>query len=374
MSIRRLPNELIEQIVENIAPDTHLSFALTCKRHLHCSKSMLAHHRECATEHKEITDVFDDFSRPTDPVAAWHNCAFVAYRPFTIVDALQIPTLRAIEVRTFRDKYLRGDFDPSKLPAEFRSSITELYLNGVETIDKVQLELLIPCFEKLKVLKIDNCSFDTGERLMELVANCHAKTMEVIHYDKEQNLCRNGILDSVHRLYDIKHLSRFANLRQLVVEYADIYDHAVKSTLHDALCLVFSPSLECLKIIMTWTAGRRFDGLNSRRRSVSDEIEALDNAIARVLRDKAALGSFRLERLNLAWSEVELNLPIPDGGYYVNWFFSYFGGHHVATAGRDRYRFYPFFYRAIEAGHDAKIVVETFHHSKSMCKHCEALR
>ena len=59
MSIRHLPNELIEQIVDNIAPDTHLSFALTCKRHLHCSQSMLAHHRECATDHKEITDVFD---------------------------------------------------------------------------------------------------------------------------------------------------------------------------------------------------------------------------------------------------------------------------------------------------------------------------
>jgi hypothetical protein len=307
-------------------------------------------------------------------VAAWHNRAFVAYRPFTIVDALQVPTLRSLEVRTFRDKYLRGDFDPSKLPAEFRSSITELYLNGVETIDKVQLDLLIPCFEGLKVPKTDNCSFDTGERLMELVANCHANTMEVVHYGKERDLCRNGRLDSVHMLYDIKHLSRFANLRHLVVEYADIYDHAIKSTLHDALCLVFSPSLRYLKIIMTWTIGRRFDGLNNRRCSVSGETEALDNAIARILRDKAALGSFRLERLNLAWSEVELNSPIPNGGYYVNWFFSYFGGHHVATAGRERYRFYPFFYRAIEAGHDAKTVVETFHHSKCMCKHCGALR
>lgn len=288
MSIRRLPNELIERIVDNIAPEAHLSFALTCKRHLHCSQSMLAHHRGCGTEHKEITDVFDDFLRPSDPVAAWHNRTFVAYRSFKIVDALQIPTLRSLEVRTFRDKYLRGDFDPSKLPAEFRSSITELYLNGVERIDKVQLELPIPCFEGLKVLKIDNCPFDTGERLMELVANCNAKSMEVIHYGKEQNLCRSGRLDSVHRLYDIQHLSRFANLRHLVVEYADIYDHAIKSTLHDALCLVFSPSLEYLKIVMTWTIGRRFDGLNSRRRFVSDEIEALDNAIAHNLRDKAS--------------------------------------------------------------------------------------
>ena len=104
-------------------------------------------------------------------------------------------------------------------------------------------------------------------------------------------------------------------------------------------------------------------------------LDDLDNAIADFLREKAASGSFCLERLNLAWSEMEWNTEVltPSGGHYVNWFFPNFGGHHVATAGRARYRYYPFYYRAIEAGHDAKIVVETFHHAKSLCKRCGAL-
>ena len=335
---------------------------------------MLAHHRACSTEHKEITDVFDHFSRPADPVAAWHNRAFVAYRPFTIVDALQIPTLLSLEVETFHDRYGRGDFNPSKLPIGLRYSITELYLNGIERIDNAQLEVLIPCFKELKVLKVDNCSFDTGKRLMELLAKHHPKTVKVIHYGKKQSLCNEGGQYSVSRLYDIQHLSHFANLRHLVVEFADIYDHAVRSTLHDALCIVFSPSLKYLKIILTWTAGV-LNRMNSQREPASGEIEALDSAIASALREKAASESFCLKRLNLAWSEVELNTAVltPYGGHYVNWLFPNFGGHHVATAGRARHRFYPFFYRAIEAGHDAKIVVETFHHAKSLCKRCGAL-
>ena len=259
MSIHRLPNELIEQIVDNIAPDMHLSFALTCKRHLCCSQSMLAHHRQCVTEHKEITDVLDDFSRPADPVAAWHNREFVAYRPFTIVDALQIPTLRSLEVRTFRDKFGRGDFDPLKLPVGFRSSITELYLNGVENISTAQLEALIPCFKELKVLKVENCTFDMGNKLVELVARFYSKTMEVIHYGKKQSLCGAGGY-SAPRLYDIQHLSRFTNLRHLVVEIPGILYGGFKnkSTLHDALCLVFPPSLKYLKILLTSTQGHRY--------------------------------------------------------------------------------------------------------------------
>lgn len=228
MPIQRLPNELIGQIVDNIAPDMHLSFALTRKRHLCCSQSMLAHYRQCVTEHKEITDVFDDFSRPADPVAAWHNREFVAYRPFTIVDALQIPTLRSLEVRTFRDKFGRGDFDPLKLPVGFRSSITELYLNGVENISTAQLEALIPCAKELKVLKVENCTFDMGNKLVELVARFNSKTMEVIHYGKKQSLCGAGGY-SAPRLYDIQHLSRFTNLRHLIVEIPDILHGGLKT-------------------------------------------------------------------------------------------------------------------------------------------------
>jgi hypothetical protein len=370
MSIHRLPNELIEQIVDNIAPDMHLPFALTCKRHLFCSQSMLAHHRQCVTEHKEITDVFDDFSRPADPVAAWHNREFVAYRPFTIVDALQIPTLRSLEVRTFHDRFGRGDFDPSKLPTEFRTSITELYLNGVEDISTAQLEAIIPCFEELKVLRVENCTFDTGNMLMELVAKFHSKTMEVIHYGNKQSLC--GAPEySAPRLYDIQHLSRFTNLRHLVVELPDILYGGFKSqsTIHDTLCVVFPPSLKYLKILLTLTYR------NSWERPVPGKLDILDDAIAGLLREKAASGSFCLERLNLAWSEMEWNTEVltPSGGHYVNWFFPNFGGHHVATAVRARCRYYPFYYRAIEAGHDAKIVVETFHHAKSLCKRCGAL-
>ena len=374
MAIQRVPDELIEQIVDNIAADMHLSFALSCKRHLCCSQSMLAHHRACSIKHKEITDVFEGISRPADPVAAWHNRAFVAYRPYTIVDALQIPTLRSLEVRRFYDRYHRGDFDPSKLPAGFTSSINELYLNGVEKIDKAQLEALISCLKGLRVLRVEDCSFNTGKKLMELVANSHSKTMEVIHYGKNQSLCQDGASISAVKLYDIQHLSRFVNLRHLVVEFADIYDRAVNTTLHDALCLVFSPSLEYLKINLTWTAGR-LNPMNNFHGPASGEMEALDKAIASVLQEKAAFGSFHLEKLDLTWSEMELSTLVvtPDEGHYVNWFFPNYGSDRVATAFHPRYRFYPFFYRAIEAGHDAKIVVETFHHSKSMCKHCEAL-
>ena len=249
---------------------------------------MLAHYRQCVTEHKEITDVFDDFSRPADPVAAWHNREFVAYRPFAIVDALQIPTLRSLEVRTFCDKFGRGDFDPSKLPAGFRSSITELYLNGVENTSTAQLEALIPCLKELKVLKVENCTFDTGNKLMELVARFHSKTMEVIHYGKKQSLCGAGGY-SAPRLYDIQHLSRFTNLRHLVVEIPDILYGGFKnkSTLHDALCLVFPPSLKDLKILLTSTQGHRYWA--SEERPVPGKLEVLDNAIAGFLRAKSCL-------------------------------------------------------------------------------------
>ena len=74
-------------------------------------------------------------------------------------------------------------------------------------------------------------------------------------------------------------------------------------------------------------------------------------AITSVIRDKAASGSFCLERLNLAWSEVEFNTSalVLSGDRYLNWFFPNFGGHYVAAAGRGMYRFYPFFYLTIEA-------------------------
>lgn len=319
MSIQRLPNELIEQIVDNIAPDTHLSFALTCKRHLHCAQSMFAHHRECVAKHKEITDIFDNFSRPTDPVAAWHNREFVAYRPFTIVEALQIPTLRSLEVRTLHDRHGRGDFDQSKLPAGLKSTITELYLNGVEKIDEEQLEVLISCFEGLKVLKVERCSFDTGNMLIELIAKCHAKTMEVIHFSKDQSLCQYGEPNPVPKLYNTPHLSGFINLHHLVVELADIYNHAAQSTLHGALCLVFRPSLRYLRIVMTWENGRP-NCITGVSGPGIGEVEALDKAIASALRTKAASEPICLRRLNFAWSVVESNRVafVPYGGHYVS--------------------------------------------------------
>jgi hypothetical protein len=98
MSIQRLPTELIEQIIDDIAPDTHLSFALACRLLRDCSHSVLAHHRACSIELKEITDALEDFSRPKDPVAMWHNRACVVYRASSITKALQILTLRSLEI------------------------------------------------------------------------------------------------------------------------------------------------------------------------------------------------------------------------------------------------------------------------------------
>lgn len=66
---------------------------------------------------------------------------------------------------------------------------------------------------------------------------------------------------------------------------------------------------------------------------------------------------------------------VPYGGHYVSWLFPNFGGRDVASAvGRAFDRIYPLFPRAVDAGHDTKVVVETFYHCKSMCKQCEALR
>jgi hypothetical protein len=172
MSMLRLPTELVEQIVENISPDTHLSFALACKFLGNCSQSMLTHHRACVTEHKEITDVFDDFSRPKDPVAAWHNRACVVYRASSTKKALQIPTLRSLEIRRFDDGYGRASYEEKDVLIDPKSLVTELYFHFVPTVSEPQLRALISSCQALKTIRVDKCSFQTAELLVKLAIKC----------------------------------------------------------------------------------------------------------------------------------------------------------------------------------------------------------
>lgn len=158
MSIQRLPVELIEQIIEQISPGSHLSFALTSKRHLKCSQRILSHHRKFAQGHREITDVFDVPAKPEYSVEAWHKPACVVYRSVSILPALQIPDLLSLEVRHFDDPHRRPgfDFDPSAVPNDCKSSIQVLCFSAVRSVSEDQVKTLLRSIEALKVIKIKN--------------------------------------------------------------------------------------------------------------------------------------------------------------------------------------------------------------------------
>jgi hypothetical protein len=136
MSTLDLSNELIDRIVDFIVPETHLSFALACKRHLACSQRMLAYHRECSVKHREITDLSRYWSSPGDPVATYHNHDLVAYHAHSIVKALQIRTLRSLEIRRFQPNISIGGFNSNVLSINFKSSIKELCLRNVRMVSE----------------------------------------------------------------------------------------------------------------------------------------------------------------------------------------------------------------------------------------------
>lgn len=380
MSIQRLAVELIGQIVENISPDSHLSFALTSKRHLACSETMLARHREYSIKHKETTDIFEDFSIPEDPVASFHNRAFVAYRAFNIAEALQIPTLRLLEVRRFHDEYDRGKFNPAELPKGFKSSIESLYFNHVPSISKMQLRGLMKSFRALRILRVKSCTSFSARKLISFVAAHHFDTMEIIHFGRDQTLRGEGN----HRLYCTQVLSRFQRLRHLVVDLADIYrctacasDFGLQNEtddvlLYNALSAVFLPSLESLVINMTWNRGHFGDTLTPAG-PADGELETIDKTIARVLEALADSGDYNLRRLDLTWTQIEFCNPAPflTGGVYLNRFFPNVGGFNTSGPSHCTAKLYPFFDRTITAGHNTGVVVETFHHSKSMCAKCK---
>jgi hypothetical protein len=204
MSTLDLSNVLIDRVVDYIAPETHLSFALACKRHSQCSQKMLAHHRECSVKHREITDVFHDFSRPEDPVAAYHNRDFVAHHGCSIVRAFHIPTLRSLEIRRFDGGNGRGEFNPSILPESFKPSITELCFRNVWTVSEQQLDGLIQSLKKLKVIKVEHCSFDKTDELILIAARQHPNSIEVIHFGGDQD--EYG--DENYHFYTVRSLDR----------------------------------------------------------------------------------------------------------------------------------------------------------------------
>ena len=254
----------------------------------------------------------------------------------------------------------------------------ELYFNHVPSVSESQLDGLIPMFRAIKVLKVDKCSFETAHKLMELLAKHHLKIVEIIHFGKDQNLCG----DSGHRIYDPIVLSRFHSLRHLTVGLADVY-HCGKvshysgrrdDTLYKALSHVFLPSLEYLKINMTWNNGHIGEE-NTRKGPADGELDALDDAISALLRTNGTSRTHSLRHLNLAWSVVGYGWPelVPSGGRYVNRYFPNVGGHWMATGSRRTRRLYPLFNQAISAGHSLGVVVQTFHHGKNTCERCAAL-
>lgn len=237
----------------------------------------------------------------------------------TIVDALQIPNLRSLEIRTFQGLYRRDNFDPSQLPNNFKSAVTELYLNHMKRLDKTRLEGLVQSFKTLKVLEVDNCSINTGHQLMESIAKHHSQTIEVIHFGEKQKLCGSPGT----RIYDIQLLSNFAKLRHLVVDLADLYNYAARwnENLQKILYLVLKlPSLEYLKIITTGSIRRN----NTPSMPGGVEQGALDKALAWALR-RMVNKPHRPQKVNLRTHEV-----------------------------------YPSFDRAVMAGNEVGIVVETY--------------
>lgn len=371
MSIQRLPTELIEQIVEDIAPDTHLSFALTCRLLRDCSQSMLAHHRACSTLHREIADVFDDFSRSKDPVAAWHNRACVVYRASSIKKALQIPTLRSLEIRRFDDKYDRDNFEDEDSLRELKSPITELYFHYVPTVSDAQLRGLFSACKSLKIIRIDKCSFHTAHQLVELAATYHGKTIEVIHFGKNQRV--SGGFN--FHLYYTPHLNPLENIRHLVVHLQDVYawdagihwsrklqfSEGSAGLLRKALARCFLQSLQSLEIRIT----------SITKPPEDHEIAELDDVFADVLKEKQHC----LKRLDLSGVEHEYWGPklFETGGRYLNHMFPHFGGHYESSAAIDSHTLYPLFPKSIEAGHHLGIMVGTFHHHRGDCERCDGL-
>lgn len=371
MSILRLPTELIEQIVDKIAPDTHLSFALACRLLRDCSRSTLAHHRACSIKNKEITDVFENFSRPKDPVAAWHNRACVVYRATSIKKALQISTFRSLEIRRFDDEYGRGNFEEEVSLQGCKSPITELYFHYVPIVSESQLRGLFSSCQALKIINVDKCSFQTANLLVELATTYHGKTIEVIHFGKNQEV-RGG---SDHRLYHTPHLNSLENIRHLVVHLQDIYDWAAAihwsrkkllsgkgdRSLHKALAECFLPSLHSLEIRIT----------SLKQPPNTHEIEELDSAFSDALSEKSRL----LKRLDLSGVEHEYCYAklFDTGGRYLNRLFPHVGGHYVSAAAIGALKLYPLFTKTIETGHRLGIMVKTFHHHRGNCERCHGL-
>jgi len=375
MSILRLPTELVEQIVEKIAPDTHLYFALACRFLRDCSQSMLAHHRACSINHKEITDVFDDFSRPKDPVAAWHNRACVVYRASSIKKALRITTLRSLEIRRFDDEYGRASYEEKDVLIDSKSPVTELYFHFVPTVSEPQFRALFSSCQALKTIRVDKCSFQTADLLVELAVKHHGKTLEVIHFGKRQKVLGGSSL----RLYYTPHLDLLENIRHLVLHLQDLYDWEAgirkwvepllprenDRSLNKALAVCFLPSLQSLEIRMTSVS----------KPPDNHEIEELDNAFADVLEMKHGL----LQRLDLSGMDHEYCYAklFDTGGRYINPYlnrlFPHFGGHYVSAAAIGTCTQYPLFLKTIETGHQLGMMVKTFHHHRDNCERCKEL-
>jgi hypothetical protein len=332
---------------------------------------MLAHYRACSILHNEITDVFENFSRQKDPVAAWHNRTCVVYRASSIVKALQIRTLRSLEIRRFDDEYGRDNFEKDESLPESKSPITELYFHYVPTVSESQLRGLFSSCQALKIVRVDKCSFQTANLLVELAARYHGKTIEVIHFGKNQKV-RGG---SDYRLYHTPHLNSLENIRHLVVHLQDIYDWTAgihwsrKSllsgkgdrSLHKALAECFLPSLQSLDIRIT----------SLTQPPNTHEIEELDNAFTDVLKEKPRL----LQRLDLSCVEHEYCYAklFDTGGRYLNRLFPHVGGHYVSAAAIGTVKLYPLFTQTIETGHRLGVMVKTFHHHKGNCERCEGL-
>jgi hypothetical protein len=315
MSTLDLSNELIDRIVDFIVPKTHLSFALACKRHLACSQRMLAYHRECSVKHREITDLSRYWSRPGDPVAAYHNRDFVAYHAHNIVKALQIRTLHSLEIRRFHPNISIGGFNPNVLSINFKSSIKELCLRNVRMVSEQHLDDLIRRFKELKVIKLESCAFPATDELIRIAMRYHSRSLEVIHFGGDQV----GLGDGGFRFFSIRSLDlpRLVNLRHLVVALQDLSyegfprrpsgfltrDDSGYNEIRAGLTAVFLPSLEFFEVCSVWP-GRPIASAScvarvSAAHPALSEISMLDDALAELMEERQPrrLRNLKLTRL-----------------------------------------------------------------------------
>lgn len=138
--ITTLSTELIFQIIDFIRPESHLSFACTCKQFLACSTDVLKRHREAHSKYHVASDR-DPATVPTllrsafgygDPIKAWHVRSFEVWRDRSDwtewkqylfdVDGLEVnqtSTLLAWE-------YLYGEVEDYVEPLEYGNSTSEL--------------------------------------------------------------------------------------------------------------------------------------------------------------------------------------------------------------------------------------------------------